>query len=320
MKNQNIDMVVLGIDIGGTNTAFGLVDQSGQVIYNSSMPTQSEQTPEQLLGKLIAEIKTYLQNNSKYKVVGVGIGAPNGNYFSGEVVDPPNLAWPTTNLVNLVQKYFDTKVSVTNDANAAALGEMQFGAARGMKNFIVITLGTGLGSGIVLDGALVYGSDGHAGEMGHITTVPEGRLCNCGRKGCLETYASAEGIRRTVQELLTDGSRSSILKESHNGPLNGKTIAEAAASGDEVALEAFRITADILGRSLVDAVTLLSPEAIIVFGGLAQAGDVLMNPLRESFETALLPIHKGKVQLLQSGLEAGNAAILGAAALIWNEL
>ncbi len=320
MKNKHTDMVVLGIDIGGTNTAFGLVDQSGQVIYNSSIPTQSEQTPELLFSKLIIEIKTYLANNSKYKIAGVGIGAPNGNYFSGEVIDPPNLAWPTTNLVNIAKKHLDTEVRLTNDANAAALGEMQFGAAQGMNDFIVITLGTGLGSGIVLNGALVYGSDGFAGEMGHTIVVPGGRLCNCGRKGCLETYASAEGIRRTVEELLSDETRSSILREAQNGQLNGKKIAEAAAKGDEVALEAFRITAETLGRSLGNLVTLLSPEAIIIFGGLAQAGDILMQPLQASFEKALLPIHKDKVKLLPSGLKSGNTAVLGAAALIWNEL
>lgn len=320
MKNKNTEMVVLGIDIGGTNTAFGLVDQFGRVIYKSSLPTHSERTPEQLLGKLVEEIKMYIKDNANYEIAGVGIGAPNGNYLSGEVVDPPNLDWPTTNLVKIIQNHFETNVHVTNDANAAALGEMQFGAARGMKDFIVITLGTGLGSGIVLNGALVYGSDGHAGEMGHMTAVPGGRLCNCGRKGCLETYASAEGIRRTVEELLSDANRSSSLREVQNGQLNGKTIAQAAANGDQVALEAFRITVDTLGRSLADAVSLLSPEAIIIFGGLAQAGELLMNPLQSTFEEALLPIHKRKVQILQSGLESGNAAILGAAALIWNEL
>ncbi len=209
---------------------------------------------------------------------------------------------------------------MTNDANAAVLGEMQFGAAQGMNDFIVITLGTGLGSGIVLNGALVYGSDGFAGEMGHTIVVPGGRLCNCGRKGCLETYASAEGIRRTVEELLSDETRSSILREAQNGQLNGKKIAEAAAKGDEVALEAFRITAETLGRSLGNLVTLLSPEAIIIFGGLAQAGDILKQPLQASFEKALLPIHKDKVKLLPSGLKSGNTAVLGAAALIWNEL
>lgn len=321
---MNIDLhlnkIVLGIDIGGTNTAYGLVDRYGQLIYRSSLPTKSEELPEQLFMHLLIDIREYLVAHPKYVLMGVGVGAPNGNHFSGEIVNPPNIHWPTTNLVNLVQQHIDTKVQVTNDANAAALGEMQFGVAKGMQNFIVITLGTGLGSGIVLNGVLVYGSDGHAGEMGHIIAVPGGRLCNCGRKGCLETYASAEGIRRTVQELLSDDSSPSNLRGMDFGDIDGKVITEAAEKGDVLALESFRITADILGRSLADVVTLLSPEAIILFGGLAQAGKVLMQPLQESFEKALLPIHIGKVQLLPSGLKAGDAAILGSAALIWNEL
>jgi len=313
--------VVIGMDIGGTNTAFGLVDKVGNCLYLDTVPTQSHQPAEHLIKRVFLAIEHWIENsNQKINVKGVGIGAPNGNYYTGCIENPPNLSWKEVDLKQLVAKHTDARVCVTNDANAAALGEMEFGAAKNMKNFIEITLGTGLGSGLIVDGDLVYGQDGHAGEIGHTIAVSEGRLCNCGRKGCLETYASAVGIRNTVKELLTKSSNSSLMRNIAFEKLTAKMVSDAAESGDPIALEAFQFTADILGRAMADSVAYLSPQAIIFFGGLAQAGDLLFKPLKKSFEKALLSTYKGKVQLLRSGLKAGEAAVLGAAALIWHEL
>ena len=313
--------VVIGMDIGGTNTAFGLVDKVGKYLYSDTVSTQSHQAAELLIERVFLAIKQWIkQSNRKITVKGVGVGAPNGNYYTGCIENPPNLGWTKVDLKQLVAKHTDVRVCVTNDANAAALGEMEFGAAKNMKNFIEITLGTGLGSGLIVDGELVYGQDGHAGEIGHTIAVPAGRLCNCGRNGCLETYASAEGLRTTVKELLAENSNSSAMRNIPFEKLTAKMVSEAAESGDAIALEAFQFTADILGRAMADSVAYLSPQAIIFFGGLTQAGDLLFKPLKKSFENALLSTYKGKVQLLRSGLKASEAAVLGAAALIWHEL
>ncbi len=313
--------ITLGIDIGGTNTAFGLVDRDGVCVAISKIPTRGDEPAERLFERIFSAFNQLWEDKKEgYELRGIGIGAPNGNYFSGCVENPPNLSWDRANMVELSQKYYDLPVKVTNDANAAALGEMLFGAAKTMKNFIEITLGTGLGSGIVVNGQVVYGNDGNAGEMGHIIAVHEGRLCNCGRRGCLETYASASGIRRTVEEMLDKSERSSLLRNLPAGSLTSKEIARAAAKGDALALEAFQFTAEILGRTLADAVAILSPEAIILFGGLAQAGELLFAPLRKAYEENVLNIFSGKVKILPSGLDADQAAILGAGALIWSEL
>ncbi len=313
--------VTLGIDIGGTNTAFGLVDRAGRCTVVSKIPTRGEEPAKRLFERIFSAFRNlWAEEKNRNVLRGIGIGAPNGNYFSGCVENPPNLSWDRANLVELAQQYYDVPVKITNDANAAALGEMLFGAARTMKNFIEITLGTGLGSGIVVNGQLVYGSDGNAGEMGHIIAVHEGRLCNCGRRGCLETYASASGIQRTVEEMLEKSERPSILRSLPAGSLSSREIALAAAKGDALALEAFQFTAEILGRTLADAVAVLSPEAIILFGGLAQAGDLLFEPLRKAYEENVLNIFAGKVNIIPSGLDADQAAILGAGALIWSEL
>ncbi|MBK6913180.1 MAG: ROK family protein [Ignavibacteriales bacterium] len=313
--------VVLGIDIGGTNTAFGFVDPEGKLLVEFSFPTHSQESAEKLFSRLHPEVKklfSSLENN--YQLVGIGVGAPNANYYKGTVELPPNLNWGTVNIVELCEKYFSVPCAITNDANAAAIGELKFGAGKGLKDFIVITLGTGVGSGIIVNGELVYGHDGFAGEIGHTIYDVGGRQCGCGRKGCLETYASASGIKRTVFELLADTNYQSLLSEISFDELNSKMISDAALKGDKIALMAFDLTAKILGIKLADAVAHTSPEAIIIFGGLANAGGLILEPTKKYMEEYMLNIFKDKVKILPSGLKNGNAAILGSAALIWNEL
>jgi glucokinase len=313
--------LVIGIDIGGTNTKVGIVDRQAKIHLHFDFPTHSELPAENLFERIhqkVEEEKFLLPKNSE--IVGVGIGAPNGNYFSGKVENPPNLKWKTVDLVQLAKEHFNVPAVLTNDANAAALGELHFGSAKNMKNFIEVTLGTGLGSGIVVNGQLVYGHDGFAGEMGHVIAVENGRLCGCGRRGCLETYVSAPGIIRTVFELLARDNTQSKLREIPFDDMTSKMIYEAALEGDPIALEAFDYTGRILGRTLADAVAYFSPEAIILFGGLSAAGDYIFVPTKSYMEKSLLPIYRNKVKILPSGLPESDAAILGAAALIWNEL
>lgn len=307
--------ITLGIDIGGTNTAVGIVDAKGKLLQRFSIPTS--QTPEALVDAVKA---AFLACTLKeYELKGVGIGAPNGNYYKGTVEFAPNLSWQgVVSLAEMFASAFSVPAWLTNDANAAAIGEMQFGAAKGMKDFIMITLGTGLGSGVVVNGEVVYGHDGFAGELGHIVYDYDGRSCGCGRRGCLETYASATGIVRTAEEWLTNASVSSSLR--NNAIITAKDIAVAAENGDELALEIFDFTAKILGRQLADAVAFTSPETIFLFGGLANAGDLLMLPLKRHFEESLLQIFKGKIKLAFSALPEGDAAVLGAASLAWHEL
>ena len=313
--------VTIGIDVGGTNTVFGFVDQEGNCIYESSIPTHSEQNADQLFERLFLNINNdFKKFSNEYELFGIGIGAPNANYYKGTVELPPNLNWGMVNVIDLVKKYSSLPAAITNDANAAAIGEMIFGAAKGMKNFIVITLGTGLGSGIVVNGELVYGADGFAGEIGHTIFDMNGRECGCGRKGCLETYASASGIRRTVFELIGNTNIPSRLREISFSQLSAKDIADAAMRGDKLALKAFDYTAKVLGLKLADAVAHLSPEAIILFGGLANAGDLIFLPTKQYMEEFMLNIFKNKVKLIPSALPGAHAAVLGASALIWNEL
>lgn len=258
---------------------------------------------------------------ASYELKGIGIGAPNGNYYRGTVENPPNLSWKgVIDIVGMFRRYFDIPVVITNDANAAALGEMLFGAAKGMKDFIVITLGTGVGSGIVANGQLIYGADGFAGEIGHTIYDPLGRQCGCGRRGCLETYASAGGICRTVFELLSERRDESELRSVSFDTLTAKMVSDAALRGDTIAREAFEITGRILGFKLAESVAHTSPEAIILFGGLANAGELIFEPTKRHLENSLLPIYRGKVKILPSGLKEGNTAVLGASALIWNEI
>lgn len=313
--------VSLGIDVGGTNTAFGFVDVNGKCAAESSIPTKAHCSAADLFARLHPEIeKLYTSISGEYILKGIGVGAPNANYYRGTVENPPNLKWGVVNVVEILKQYYDVPAAITNDANASAIGEMLFGAARGMKDFIVITLGTGLGSGVVADGKLVYGSDGFAGEIGHTVYDPNGRQCGCGRKGCLETYASATGIKRTVMELLANSNEDSALRNISYNDLESKMIYTSALAGDKLAIEAFNFTGKILGLKLADAVAVTSPEAIILFGGLALAGNMIIEPTKKSMEENLFHVFKNKVKIIPSGLPEGNSAVLGAAALIWNEI
>lgn len=317
LKNE----VVLGIDIGGTNTVFGFVDKSGKTIAESSVPTRPKESAEMLFERLFCEAKiVYSAIECEYTLAGIGIGAPNANYYKGTVELPPNLNWGVVNILDIVKKYYDLPSAITNDANAAAIGEMLFGGAKGLKDFIVITLGTGLGSGIVVNGELVYGHDGFAGELGHVVVVENGRQCGCGRKGCLETYASASGICRTVFEILCNSNAPSELRNVRYAELTAKAVYEAAKRGDAAAIEAFEATGEILGKSLANFITFSSPEAIVLFGGLAAAGELILEPTKKHLDASIHNIFRNKARLILSNPENGNAAILGSAALIWNEI
>lgn len=311
----------LGIDIGGTNTVIGFVDKAGNCIKKSSILTKSNEPVVKFFPRLFEEVDNlYKSISNEYEFIGIGIGAPNANFFKSTIEFPPNLNWDYVNVSEFVSKYSSLPLAITNDANAAAIGEYLFGNARDLKDFIVITLGTGLGSGIFVKGEIVYGSDGFAGEIGHTIVDPNGRQCGCGRKGCLETYASASGICRTVSELIALKNIKSKLNEISPNKITAKMISEAARLGDQLALEAFDYTGKILGLKLADSVAYTSPEAIILFGGLAAAEELLFEPTQKYMEEYMLRTFKNKVKLLPSGLKEGDSAILGASALIWNEL
>lgn len=319
---MNHNEIVLGIDIGGTTTAFAFVDKKGRLLADAVIPTQSQQPAKTLVARLHAEIekmRAELPPDLHWK--GIGIGAPNANYLQGTVENPPNLNWgASSNLVEMFHGYYDLPVAITNDANAAALGEMYFGGARYMKDFIVITLGTGLGSGIVTNGELVYGANGFAGELGHTVVDPDGRHCGCGKQGCLETYVSATGLCRTVFSLLAEQRDASPLRERSYQQLTAKDVYEAARAGDSIALTAFDKTARILGMKLADAVAHTGPEAIFLFGGLATAGDLLLTPAQRYMEGFLFSPYRGKVRLLRSEIQNGSSAIMGAVAIGWHEI
>ena len=314
--------LVLGIDIGGTKTAFGFVDINGKLISITTMPTQSHQPAKTFVSRLHQRIeKVRVDLPSSHRLCGIGVGAPNAHHYRGTIEKAVNLNWgETIDFVGLIRKHYDLPVSITNDASAAALGEMLFGNARGMKHFIVITLGTGLGSGIVADGHLIHGASGFAGELGHIVVDPAGRQCGCGKRGCLETYVSATGLIRTTAELLAKLLDPSPLRAMSYQKITAKHIFDLAAKGDLIALAAFDQTARILGMKLADAVAHTSPEAIFLTGGLAAAGDILLKPTSRYMNNFLFGAYQGTVKLMPSGIEAGKSAILGAAALIWHEL
>ena len=314
--------VVAGIDVGGTFSKFGLVDRNGRVYGKGSIPTDTHKDVELYLDELSEAIHDMLaKSEGRIELKGIGLGAPNANYYSGAIEFAPNLKWRgVIPLAGLLGSRFEVPIAITNDANAAALGEMIYGGAKNMKNFIVITLGTGLGSGIVVNGGVVYGHDGFAGELGHVIVVEDGRHCGCGRKGCLETYVSATGIKRTVYELLARRNDESELRKIPFDRLTAKNISEAADRGDLIASKAFEMTGRILGKSLADVVALFSPEAIFLLGGLALAGDHIFKPAKAYMEKNLLAIFRDKVNLLPSELVRDNAAVLGAAGLIWKEI
>lgn len=312
---------VLGVDIGGTNTVFGIVDARGQVIASDSIKTKKHAEFDDYVVELHSAVERLLRlNDAEDKIQGIGIGAPNANYYTGEIVNPPNLPWgPVIPLAEKVSEAFGgIPVAVTNDANAAALGEMTYGAARGMKDFIMITLGTGVGSGIVINGQMVYGHDGNAGELGHLVMKRNnGRMCGCGRTGCLEAYCSATGVARTAREFLEIRQEPSILRNIDIEDITSKDVYDAAMAGDKIAKEIFDYTGRILGEAFADMVAFSSPQAIILFGGLAKSGDLLLKPLKEAFEKNVMPIFRGKTQILISELKESDAAVLGASALGW---
>jgi glucokinase len=311
--------VSVGIDIGGTNTVWGLINEQGQVQFEGSIHTKDYVAPSDFVRKLTLEIKNALKQNATFELIGIGIGAPNGNYFKGTIEYAPNLVWEgIIPLQKMFQTHFNLPVWVTNDANAAAIGEMLFGVAQGMKDFVVVTLGTGLGSGFVVNGELIYGHDGFAGELGHTIVERNGRTCGCSRKGCLETYASATGIVRTAKEKLENYQGKSLLQEKEH--ISSKIIAECANKGDALALEIFDYTSEQLGFSLANTVAISSPEAIILFGGLANAGALILDPTQAYMEKYMLNLFQDKVKLLVSTVPQRQAAILGAGALVWKNV
>lgn len=314
-------LYVVGIDIGGQTSKIGIVDARGTVLTQSSIRTDNHSDVNLYIEELSDAISKLASSiGGVEKIRGIGVGAPNGNYYTGTIENAVNLVWGGSNAIpfsKLMKDKIGIPVALTNDANAAAVGEMTYGAARGMKNFIMITLGTGVGSGIVINGDVVYGHDGFAGELGHTTSVRyNGRLCNCGRVGCLETYASAIGVARTAREWIEMTSEPSSLR-SLAEQITSKDVYEAASNGDQLAIRVFEYTGKKLGEAFADFVAFSAPEAIVLFGGLARSGDLLLKPIEEHMNANLLPLWKNKVKIIFSQLKESDAAILGASALGW---
>ncbi len=317
--NKGMQRLAIGIDIGGTNISYGVVTDNGIVKLKESFPLKEFNDVNVFVDYLANRIKNSLNGlGTEFQLMGVGIGAPNGNYYNGTIEFAPNLPWKgVIPLANLLSNKIGIPVKLTNDANAATMGEMIYGNAKNLNDFMMITLGTGLGSGFVANGKLILGHDGFAGELGHAIFDPNGRQCNCGRKGCLETYASASGIVRTVKELLEKSDEPSLLRNIPIDEINSEMIYKASLERDSIALKAFDYTAYVLGIMLANAVTITSPEVIFLFGGLANAGDRLFKPVKRYFNEYLLEIFKNKIEIKPSGLSENDAAILGAAALVW---
>lgn len=312
---------VIGLDLGGTNSVFGIVDANGNVVAETSVKTKGHNDDaQQYVDDCVVELRKIIDQVGGIEKIGaMGIGAPNGNYYSGCIEFAPNLPWGK-DVVPLAKMFSDAlgiPVALTNDANAAGIGEMIYGAARGMKNFIMITLGTGVGSGIVVNGQMVYGCDGMAGELGHVIVEKNGRQCGCGRKGCLEAYCSATGVARTAREILTTTDRPSLLREISLDLIESKDVSIAASKGDEVAKEIFEFTGRLLGEACANFACFNSPEAFIFFGGLTKAGDLIMEPIKRAYEESVLKIYRGKAKMLVSQLDDAKAAVLGASALGW---
>ena len=313
----------IGVDMGGTNTDIGLVTENGNIVKRRNLPTNAYTELEPYVRDMMREIEAMMEeqrtvDGEAIELEGIGIGAPNGNFYTGCVDNAPNLTIKgVLNFEEEIHKYMNVPVVLSNDANAAAFGEMVYGGAKGMKHFIMFTLGTGVGSGIVVDGKLVHGSTGGAGELGHNILVPHGRKCSCGREGCLETYTSARGIVQTYIELRRENpDQERMLKEVPDGEITSKLIGEAAHQGDPVALKTWAKVGDWLGLAMANSVTFSAPEAIFLMGGPAQVGEPLLKPLREAFEKYLLNIYQGSCQIRMSELKANEVAILGAAALV----
>ncbi len=316
MKQQ----YAVGIDIGGTNTVFGIVDHRGDTLYRGAISSRKHTKIEDYIDELYAALQPAItQVGGIDSIKGIGIGAPNGNYYSGTIEYAPNLIWKgIIPLAKLITDKFGVPAALTNDANAAAVGEMMYGAAKGMKDFIMITLGTGVGSGIVANGHLIYGHDGFAGELGHTTIIPNGRLHpGTGMKGSLESYASATGVANTAREFLDQRQEDSLLRNYPYDEIDSRIVYDCAMQGDAIAREVYEYTGAILGLALANFVMFSSPEAVILFGGMTKAGDLILKPTREHMEKNLLPIFQHKVKLIFSELKEADAAILGASALVW---
>lgn len=315
---------VIGLDLGGTNSVFGIVDARGEIKATTAIKTGGYTTAEAYADAAVEALLPIIEQVGGLETIkAMGIGAPNANYYKGTIEFAPNLPWAHEGIVPLGQMFSDRlggiPVAMTNDANAAALGEMVYGVARGMKNFIVITLGTGVGSGIVANGQLLYGCDGFAGELGHVTMVrgEEGRSCGCGRKGCLEAYCSATGVARTAREMLANSVRPSLLRNIKPEDITSLDVSIAAGKGDELANEIFQFTGKMLGEACADFAAFSSPEAFIFFGGLVKAGELIMKPIREAYDAHVMPVFRGRAQFLVSGLDGASAAVLGASAVGW---
>ncbi len=313
---------VIGLDLGGTNSVFGIVDSRGEIKATTAIKTQGYDNVEDYVDASVEALQVIIdQVGGKEKIKAMGIGAPNGNYYKGTIEFAPNLSWGHDGVVPLADMFKERlgiPVALTNDANAAAIGEMAYGVARGMKNFIMLTLGTGVGSGIVINGQLVYGCDGFAGELGHVTMRREnGRPCGCGRTGCLEAYCSATGVARSARELLFSTDRPSVLRDMKPEDITSLDVSIAAGKGDQLALDVYKATGEMLGEACADFAAFSSPEAFIFFGGLVKAGDLIMDPIKKSYDEHVLKIFRGKAKFLISGLDGASAAVLGASAIGW---
>lgn len=316
MESGAADLVV-GVDIGGTNTSVGVVDDSGKALLRSKFPTHPRESVAGFVARLagvIHEMEGRLAPGATLR--GIGIASPAANGLRGTIESPANLGWGTVDIIAMVQQHFSLPVAIANDANAALLGEQMFGVARGMKNVIMITLGTGLGAGILADGKLLQGENGAAGEFGHMTLDPQGRVCGCGRRGCVETYVSASGVRRTVLDILAERLDESPLRSVSFNDLTAETVSRLAKDGDAIALEALTITGRHLGRLVADLAAAFDPEAVVLYGGLVNAGELLVAPAREEFEEHAMKAYRGKVRILVSSLNNGEAAVLGAGCLV----
>jgi len=321
MHNTTPTEVTLGIKISGTSLEYGLVNRSGEIVLEDAVKMRVHEPAESLFERLYKQFtSSFKGHREQYKLIGIGIAAPCANYHTGTVENSSNLNWVKVPVVEIAERYWDVPIVITNDANASAIGELKYGKAKELKNFIQITLGLGLGSGIVTEGNLLYGTDGFAGEIGHTIFERNGRQCGCGRRGCLETYVSTTGLVRTTTELLAKYNGDSVLRELPLNDLTSELILKAAKMGDSIASEAFEVTGQIFGEALANVVACFSPEAIILAEGLASAGEYLVAPTIASMEKNLLGLFKGRVKILTSGIPQGNAAILGASALIWHEL